>query len=416
MSSEPQAITVSQFVDLANDYLSGFREVVIQGEVSNYRPMRDRQLHFFELKDDTSRVLCFAIGHQMTVEVKDGMEVRVLGEPSLFKKSGQFHVRVKAVELVGEGALQQALDKLKKQLEKEGLFRPERKRALPKFPHTIGLITSPDAAAYSDVLRVAQNRWSVHIKFFPCQVQGIRATKSIVRALDTASDDADVEAIILTRGGGSLEDLQAFNSEDVARAVFAARVPVVCGVGHERDVTIADLVADVRAATPSNASELLLPDHKKVLADIDGLKRRITNDFDGLFLDRTRAVDDAFTRLDHGLRARLAGFSALVSRFFAGTGRVSERLTQQRQLITLTHQRLLRAQQLQLANREQRIAGLARVLQTLSPRATLNRGYSIVFKEGHVLKSTQQLTKGEDVHIRLANGRFSSTVTDITND
>ena len=165
------------------------------------------------------------------------------------------------------------------------------------------------------MLRVAQNRWSVHIKFFPCQVQGIRATKSIVRALDAAGDDADVEAIILTRGGGSLEDLQAFNSEDVARAVFAARVPVVCGVGHERDVTIADLVADVRAATPSNASESLLPDHKKVLADIDGLKRRITNDFDGLFLDRTRAVDDAFTRLDHGLRARLAGFSALVSRF-----------------------------------------------------------------------------------------------------
>jgi exodeoxyribonuclease VII large subunit len=416
MSGEPQAITVSQFVDLANDYLSGFREVVIQGEVSNYRPMRDRQLHFFELKDDTSRVLCFAIGHQMTVEVKDGMEVRVLGEPSLFKKSGQFHVRVKAVELVGEGALQLALDKLKKQLEKEGLFRPERKRALPRFPHTIGLITSPDAAAYSDVLRVAQNRWPVKIKFFPCQVQGIRATKSIVRALEAASEDADVEAIILTRGGGSLEDLQAFNSEDVARAVFGARIPVVCGVGHERDVTIADLVADVRASTPSNASEKLLPDHKKVLAEIDGLQRRVTNTFDSILLTHNRSVTDLFSRLDHGLRARLADFSALVSRFFAGTGRVSERLAQQRQLITLMHQRLIRAQQLHLSSRGEKINALTRVLQTLSPRATLNRGYSIVFKEGHVLKSTQQLAKGEQVRVRLANGRFSSTVNDITND
>src|SRR3989338_31502 len=268
----PKVYTVSEFVSYIRDFLRenvGF--VLIQGEASGLHITQDRFV-WFELKDKDTSVSCFMMKWELKVPLEDGMEIKVLGLPQLFQKSGRFHIRVEELELVGAGALQKAFEALKKKLEKEGLFAEARKRALPRFPEAIGLITSPDAAAYTDVLRILKNRWAgLTIKFYPVAVQGIGSVKEIVRAFDYFNYSKNVEVIILTRGGGSLEDLQSFNSEDVARAIFSSAIPVVCGVGHERDESLSDYVADLRASTPSNAAELVVPDKREIMENIVNL-------------------------------------------------------------------------------------------------------------------------------------------------
>ncbi len=377
--------SVSEFVQTLKVHLSRLGEVTVEGEVADFRGFSRETLVFFEIKDEGSRLRCFMLAHELDCDLADGLAVRVTGTPSVFVKNGGLHLRVSKVELVGQGALQQALEKTKKKLEAEGLFAPERKRQIPMYPERIGLITSADAAARTDVLRVLKNRWPfATVVFFPVGVQGSGAIASIVGALDRCGR-YDLDAVILTRGGGSLEDLQAFNSELVARAMFSCSVPIVCGVGHERDWTIADLVADVRAATPSNAAELVSPDNqhvllqlermtsgladgwRQVLGDLHDRLRHLTRDLGGVMQGTLQRVQDWEQQLGFGM-------AMAIERAFTG------------------------------------LFNATKLLQTLSPTATLERGYSLTTIEGKVLTDASKAKKGDRLHTRLKRGTIHSTV------
>lgn len=377
--------SVSEFVQTLKVHLGRLGEVVVEGEVTDFRGFSRETLVFFDIKDEGSRLRCFMLAHELDCDLADGLAVRVTGTPSVFVKNGGMHLRISKVELVGQGALQQALEKTKKKLEAEGLFTLERKRVLPAYPERIGLITSADAAARTDVLRVLQNRWPfATVVFFPVGVQGSGAIASIVKALERCSR-YDLDAVILTRGGGSLEDLQAFNSELVARAMFSCTVPIVCGVGHERDWSIADLVADVRAATPSNAAELVSPDIGQVNMNLDML---------------TGFFDDGWRQLLGELHDRLHHLTRDLADVVQGTV----------QRVGSLGQQLMHAFSYSVERTRTDLFNAAKLVQTLSPTATLERGYSLTMVGATVVKDAASLKKGGRLHTRLKRGTIDSTV------
>ena len=383
---KPQVYTVSQFVGVVDEYLrEGLGTVVVRGELVDFKVVRER-LVFFELKDADARVSCFMMRWELKQELEDGMEVEVTGTPALFKQSGRFHIRVIDVQLVGAGALAAAFQKLKLKLEKEGLFSPERKRLLPRFPGVIGLVTSKEGAALTDLRRVLSNRWAgLRLVLAPVAVQGIGAVNQIVAGISALSARPDVEVIIVARGGGSLEDLQAFNTEDVARAVFGSRVSVVSGVGHERDITICDLVADVRAATPSNAAELVVPDKRDVAIEISGMVTAILD-----------MIEARITELRNETRHAVV---------------VMERqLTAPRTRLSVAQSQLMSVVNGWLGLRQTKAAHLEKMLTAYSPCATLERGYSITKSNGKVLRDADSARDGTELETVLAKGKLRSIV------
>ncbi|MBI3963382.1 MAG: exodeoxyribonuclease VII large subunit [Candidatus Kerfeldbacteria bacterium] len=388
--------------------------VIVRGEISGYRRARGN-LVYFDLKDEQSRVLCFLLAWQQTVPLSDGMEVRVLGTPSLFRGSSGFHIRVEEISLVGEGALAQALRQLRETLDREGLFAPERKRPLPRFPRRIGLITSPDAAAYTDVLKVLRQRWTgFTVRFAPVHVQGMGAVRQIVRALKQIAQPDVCDVVILTRGGGSLEDLQAFNAEDVARAIFASGVPVVVGVGHERDTTIADDVADVRAATPSHAAERVAPDRHDIARQVAVLDRTVEQSYRAHIGETAARLDDRQRVLRTAVERVRVQYEALqralryhFQQLQSSTARFRQRHRDAARSLHDNVQRLLR-------DRRQHVTSLRRLLATLSPHATLRRGYSITrrARDRSILRTATAVHRGETLVTTLAHGTMASTVTD----
>lgn len=357
--------SVSEVVNYISSYLEqGLGSIAVQGEITGYNVNQNR-LIFFELKDDNSRMTCFALTHQITDVLEDGMEVKVLGLPKLFKKSGKFHIHVQEVELVGEGALQKAFAKLKDKLSKEGVFDEQYKQALPRFPESIGLITSRDAAAFNDVLIRLNERWGgLNIKFAHTGVQGLGAVSQIVKAIEYYNTHEPVDVLIITRGGGSLEDLQAFNDERLVRAVFASKIPIVVGVGHERDITLAELASDMRASTPTNAAELVVPHQREIIRQIEDI--------------RVSIVDSIESAIDN--KQQLA--SRLVDRVSVWLSRIQENL-----------------------------AHHTKLLHTLSPQVTLERGYSITLKDDKVVKDIRLIKVGDQIKTKLSAGDFSSEVT-----
>ncbi|MBU0671064.1 exodeoxyribonuclease VII large subunit [Patescibacteria group bacterium] len=355
--------SVSEFNTEVNELLSSL-VVTVQGEVANFNISQNRFV-WFDVKDEKSYFSCFMMVFALKEEIKDGMEIKVIGTPGLFKKSGQFRFMVKRIELVGEGVLKKEFDRLKKQLEKEGLFDDGRKRALPKFPQKIGLITSESAAAYTDVMRVLKNRWSgLEIVFYPVQVQGNGAESSIIEGLNFLNEEQpDLEAILLTRGGGSMEDLHAFNNEEVARAIFASNIPVLSGVGHERDVTIADMVADKRAATPSNAAELLVPHKDDLVFQIENFEKLLQNELASM-------IDDK---------------KGLIERFYASF-------------------------ELNMNNLRDKIENNVSLLNSYSPKNVLQRGYSITTIGNKVIKNKTQVKKGNELTTQLVDSKIKSVV------
>jgi exodeoxyribonuclease VII large subunit len=352
--SAPQlpVFSVSEFVSAISAYLEqGLAMVAVQGEVTGFNVSREK-LIFFELKDAKSRFSCFMMKWDMRMPIENGMEVKIIGTPKLFQTSGKFHVRVAEVELVGAGALQRAYEILKKKLGDEGLFAPERKRALPQFPEHVGVVTSEGAAAWTDVQRVIKNRWPMaRITLAHVGVQGTSAIAEIaggIRLLNAHAHAPDV--LIVTRGGGSLEDLQAFNSEDVVRAIFA---------------TLADFVADVRAATPSNAAELATPDRQEVVRQIGTIKNTLE-----------RLVVQHITTLRQRIDVR-----TVLHVFRDALQRSRDKL--------IAHERLL---------------------GTLSPLATLKRGYSITRKKGNIIRSATVCPSGERITTQFHDGSIESII------
>lgn len=372
MSGQEVVLGVSDFVAVLNQTLDyAYPEVTIMGELANLRVSRNRWI-YFDLKDEISSVKFFGNVRQLPGPLEDGMLLKVRGTPRLHHQYG-FSVNVVSIRPAGEGTIKRAAQLLQAKLTKEGLFDPARKRPLPYPPAHIGLVTSKQSAAYADFIKILGARWQgVQIDLADVQVQGEAATEQMVEALLQLNALAEPpEVIILIRGGGSAEDLAAFNTESVTRAVAASRVPTLVAIGHEVDLSLAELAADKRASTPSNAAELLVPDRRYVLAELKEsekeLERRVT----------------AHVQISR-------------DRFEQQKSFLADRITQ-----------LVRQSKTGLKNRRQ-------LLQALSPEAVLKRGYAIVRADGQPLRSTRRLASGAIVDVQLADGRFRANVVNVT--
>ena len=398
-ATDPAILQVSDLNRLARSLLEDcFPLVAVEGEISNLS-IPGSGHWYFTLKDDRAQVRC-AMFRNRNLGVRfrpaNGMQVIVRGKLSLYEGRGDYQLIVEQLQDAGAGALQKAFEALKAKLAEEGLFAAHRKQALPDPCRHVAVVTSPTGAVIRDIISVFQRRSpSMHITVLPVPVQGADAPQAIVRALQTADRRAaqlGFDAIILARGGGSLEDLQAFNDERVARAISATALPVVSAVGHETDVSIADFVADVRAPTPSAAAELLSTDQQALANQLSSLQMRLQR------LAETNLRQHA-QRL-HSLRQRLR--------------HPGRRLQEQAQQLDNQEQRLLRAINYFIGYRQQSLKMLARQLDSVSPLQTLQRGYSITTEDGgHVITDSRQLQPGQRIVTRLAQGSVRSVVSDI---
>lgn len=434
-----EVLTVSQLNQRARHLLEDvFPQVWVEGEISNLARPASGHL-YFTLKDAQAQVRC-ALFRQNALRVRqalrDGLAVRVRGKVSLFEGRGDYQLIADAVEPAGDGALRLAFEALKEKLAAEGLFAAERKRPLPVHPQRIGIVSSPSGAVIRDIISVFRRRApQVQLTLIPTAVQGFDATAQIVRALALA-DAQGFDALILARGGGSLEDLWCFNEEAVARALAACRTPIVSAVGHETDVSISDFVADVRAPTPSAAAELLAPDASDLQQRLDGLRRRLVLRMrEHLTRERLR-LDGLFRRLRHpGERLRqqaqrLDDLDMRLRRAFERQlqvrherlARLDTRLAAQhpgrtlallRQRLESLAERLPRAARNAIKERRQKLDALAQTLHVVSPLATLGRGYSILLDErGQAIRAASQTRPGQRLKARLAEGELDVRVED----
>jgi exodeoxyribonuclease VII large subunit len=440
---ERPVLKPSQLNALARDLLEGsFSQVWVQGEISNFSRPASGHL-YFTLKDDRAQVRC-ALFRQKAMYLrfapKDGALVLVRGKATLYEARGEYQLILEHMEEAGEGALRVAFEALKQRLSAEGLFAVERKRALPRLVRRLGLITSPSGAAVRDVLSVTARRFPMlEVDVRPVAVQGPGAAAEIRAMLARAIASQRYDALLLTRGGGSLEDLWCFNDESLARAIAASPIPIVSAVGHEIDFTLADFAADLRAPTPSAAAELLVPDQAELSAVLKQSRGRL----DAAVLRQQRALaqraDQAALRL-HSLRPqmrlergahRLALLQSRLQSALAGGMRARAKTLQERMRLLerlhprqrlaaqahradLLHQRVQALARGTLDRQALRLRGLGRTLESLSPYATLARGYAIVRDPvtGAVVRDSAQVQVGQALEARLAAGELQVTVRD----
>ena len=440
LQPERRVYTVSDLTARIRDLLArNFTDVSVQGEISNCRPATSGHI-YFTLKDERAQVRCVFFKQQqrgMRFRPEDGLKVTVRGSVSVYEARGEYQIYVESVEALGRGALQVAFEQLKKKLDAEGLFDPARKKALPLLPSRIGLITSPAGAAVRDVVRILKRRFpNVHLSLFPVRVQGEGAAEEIVQALAHFNRKRSADVILMVRGGGSIEDLWAFNEEKVARAIASSVIPVISGVGHETDFTIADFVADVRASTPSAAAELVVQTRRefdKHVADLREsleslvryrlleLSRRV-HELAGrrgfrrpldLLRQRRQRADELTSRLALGLRARLelsrkrlTAAHLRIARFDFRAKVAALRLRLEKQ----SHDLGARAERLLRLKRE-RWQGLTLQMQERSPLKVLERGYAIATDmAGVALRDVNQVLVGAEVRIQLHRGRLTTEV------
>ncbi|MEK7183265.1 MAG: exodeoxyribonuclease VII large subunit [Patescibacteria group bacterium] len=414
---ETPAISVSQFLGLVNQTLRTIpsETFAIEGEVADFRVSQGKWINF-DLKDEEveMKVPCFMTTFQLGMPLESGMRVRVTGYPKVFERFGKFSLNVESVVPVGEGALAKAYLLLKAKLTAEGIFDIARKRTLPKFPRSVGLITSREAAAYGDFLRILGNRTGgVTILHANVHVQGQYAVDEICEAFAMfnrlpAAERPDM--IVLTRGGGSLEDLHAFNDERVVRAVFSSLVPVVVGVGHERDESLCDFVADVRASTPSNAAECLCADRRDLLRHVMHIEDRMTDrvmnrlqQFHMRVERSTMLFERTFIGVGNRLQAATKGLSHAFDRFRLSLVATREHI-QRRELANEQRYRLT------LERSTSRLATLGRVLESVNPARVLERGYAIARNAKGIVQDPTGLAVGERLSLQFAKGTIETEV------
>ncbi len=393
--SEPY--TVSQLTGHIRDLFENDPElgdVWVEGEVSNFSRASSGHC-YFTLKDAGSQISCVMwrnVARSQDHLPAGGDLVLAHGRVGVYEAGGRYQLYVDKIQPAGVGNLYLEFERLKAQLEAEGLFDPERKRPLPRFPCRIGVVTSPTAAALRDILNVLGRRYPLaEVLLAPAQVQGDAAPPQIVAALRALNGRDDVDVIIVARGGGSLEDLWAFNDERVARAVAGSRLPVICGVGHETDFSLADFSADVRAPTPSAAAELVAPDRAELRAQVVGLSVALVTTLQG-------AIEEQRWRLAEQARA-LKHLSP------------AAQLAQARQRVDDLLGRAEAAARHSLALHRERLGGLTGRLAGVSPLGTLERGYAIVrYREtGAVVRSVAQVAPGDALGVRVVDGEFEAT-------
>lgn len=381
---ENTILSVSELNALINQTLQmAYSEVVVEGEVSSYKLNQGKWI-FFDLKDSDSTISCFMPIYSLKTSVEDGMLIRVRAYPNL-TKWGKFSLTVRSIELAGEGNVKKAFEAMRAKFESEGLFAPERKRQLPQYPQKIALITSAQAAAYADFLTILDDRFAgLQIDHMQVQVQGIEASNQITAAIDYFSSlHGQYDVLVMIRGGGSLEDLQAFNSEDVVRAIYGCKIPTLVGIGHETDITLTDLVADLRAATPSDAARLLTADKRSLQSSIDEM------------------INSSQLHLNTQIHLHKSHLSELLNKY---------------QNYLLHKQNHLEEYRLRNSNRIETILQAGRstlmyqskLIQTLNPNAILKRGYAIVSSNGKTLLDPSSIKPDDLLMIQLAKGSFNA--------
>lgn len=368
--NEPLELSVGEFVMYLNQTLEyAYGSVVIYGELANFHVNRGRWV-YFDLKDENAKVSFFGSIHQLPGPLEDGMLLKVRGQPRLHPQYG-FSVVVSAIIPSGHGTIKRVADLLRDQLAKEGLFDEERKRPLPPIPSRVGLITAVQSAAYQDFIKIINQRWvGLKIDCLDVLVQGDQALAQLINAINYFSGQAQPpDVMVITRGGGSPEDLAVFNHEQLTRAIAACRIPTLVAIGHEKDISLAELAADKRASTPSNAAELLVPDKNYVMD----------------YLKRLPAIWQA--NLEHKLQAK------------------DEQLKDRRHYLTQAAERVLSDATGLMAERE-------RLLKILNPKQVLDRGYAIVRQGGHA-SNGQGLRVGSIVEVEMAKVNFSAGIDSI---
>ena len=370
MDNRTLVLGVSDFVAYANQTLEfAYPGLVIEGELANFRVSKNRWV-YFDLKDDEATLRFFATVYQLNGPLEDGMKLRVRGVPKIHPQYG-FSVTVQSIELAGEGTIKRAAALLEAKLSAEGLFAPERKRLLPYPPETIGLITSGESAAYADFVKIVAARWpSLRIEHADVQVQGADAPAQIVRAINYFSEAPTTpDTLVLIRGGGSPEDLQAFNEESVVRAIASSRVPTMVAIGHENDVCLAELAADRRASTPSNAAELLVPDKTTLKAQLQQYREHVQFQLSTLVKRQTTQVEYQEEQLSYAI----------------------ERTMQRVRYDVMTKRQLLAA---------------------YSPDEALKRGYALVRYENKLLKHGGKMAVGDTIAVEMSDVTLTAQITD----
>ena len=395
-----QVLSITQI----NEYIRGkmdedrlLLQLAVRGEISNYK-MYPSGHHYFTLKDENAALKCVMFktsASKLRFRPENGMKVIAMGRITVYPRDGAFQLYCSAMSMDGIGDLYAAFEQLKAKLAAQGLFAPEHKKPLLQFPKTIGIVTSSAGAAVHDMLRILKKRYPiVKVRLLPVRVQGAEAPGEIAAAIRYANHYKLADLLIVGRGGGSIEDLWAFNDERVAYAIYASEIPVISAVGHEPDVTISDYVADLRAATPSNAAELAVPDQAALLQSMDAAASAMAAALSG--------------KLRHA-RQRLhvlAQSPALVS----PTGYLEQR----QQSLEHLKSRLIGAQMQQIQRKKQRYIGNTAKLDAMSPLKVLTRGYSIVSADdGTIVRSVRQTAPGREVQVMLSDGSLRATVSDI---
>ena len=388
MALQPVSVTqLTQYIKLLLDRDEILTQVCVRGELSNYKAHSSGH-QYFTLKDEGAVISCVMFrsdAMRMRFRPESGMKVILYGRVSLFPKSGQYQIYVTAMQPDGVGALAVAFEQLKTRLHEEGLFDAAHKKPLPSYPRRIALVTSPTGAAVRDMIRILGRRWPMaEVLVCPVRVQGEGAAEEVAAMLSYVDRHRLADVIITGRGGGSLEDLWAFNEECVARAIWQCQTPVISAVGHEPDVTISDFVADLRAATPSNAAELAVPDGEALQGFLRQLKLRMEQ-------AESQRIRHLRQRLDRLAKSRVMT-------------RPEAYLQQQELHLEMLRQRLEHAGQVTLQKNTQRFRQAAAKLDALSPLKVLGRGYAMATLDEQVVRSVEQLSPGETIAVSFSDG------------
>lgn len=367
MSASDITYGVSDFIAVFNQTISHVYPVVtIVGELANFRVSKNRWV-YFDLKDDTASVKFFGSVYNLQSPLEEGMVLTVSGVPQLHPLYG-FSLTVQSIQLSGEGTIKRAAQLLEAKLRTEGLFDQARKRSIPHPPESLGLITSSESAAYGDFMKILNERWGgVDVQLYDVQVQGENAPAQIIEALEYFNSHANPpEVLVITRGGGSPDDLQAFSAEQVVRAVAASRIPTLVAVGHEIDISLAELAADYRASTPSNAAQVLAPNRQDIIKQLQAETQEIRHIVKTLIQDQR-----------HSIKEQLQSINTLLVR--------------------------------ELETQKHNIDSTRQLLELLHPKAILSRGYAIVRSSGVVVRSVKQVSGGRELTIQLSDGSLTAT-------
>ena len=392
-----QVLSITQLNEYIRGKLDGdalLNGIAVRGEISNYKVYPSGH-HYFTLKDEGASLKCVMFkGNAVRLRFRpdNGVKVIAMGKISVYPRDGVYQLYCTAMAMDGIGDLYAAFEQLKAKLAAQGLFDPAHKKPIPKYPGTIGIVTSSAGAAIHDMLRILRKRYPLsQVRLLPVRVQGVEAPGEIAAAIRYANHHRLADLLIVGRGGGSIEDLWAFNDERVAYAIYESRIPVISAVGHEPDVTISDFVADLRAATPSNAAELAVPDQDALRQNLDGMAMSMASSLN-------RQLKGARQHLNV-----LSGHPALRS----PTGY----LEQKEKSLELLKNRLISAQSRTVEQKNRQFVALTSKLDAMSPLKVLTRGYAMARTEaGEVLKSVYQIQPGDRIHITMSDGRFAAEV------